>query len=354
MYVMRQRPITCESFGKVGGRPVFLFTLRNKRGMALKVTNFGATITELHAADRDGRFADVVLGFDTRDEYAIHRAYFGATVGRNANRIDRGRFVLGARVYRLDCNDPPHHLHGGARGWDKVVWDVESDATAPQASIVLRHRSHDGEQGYPGSVEASVRFTLSDDDVLGVSMAALCSELTLVNLARHDYWNLAGHAAGNVLQHELLLYADEFTPGAPVVPAGSVLPVVGTPFDFTSAKCIGRDIDRVGPVPAGYDHNFVVRGDPHRLRPVAQLRDPDSGRTLVLEANQPGVQLYTGNDLDGLIAGKGGATYGRRAGVCLETQCFPNAINVPAWRNQVVLVPGQAYEHEMLLRFSAS
>jgi aldose 1-epimerase len=344
--------IEYEPFGSLNGKSVYRCTLRNGRGMVARFTNFGATLTELHVVDRKGAYADVVLGFDSFKEYAATRQYFGATVGRNANRIDRGRFVLGEREYQLACNDPPHHLHGGRRGWDRVIWDVVRDDDAAGSAITFRHSSPDGEEGYPGAVRADVRFVLGAKDELVVRMTAQCSARTLLNLAHHSYWNLAGHPAGSVLDHELQLHADEYTPGSPIVPDGAVRPVVGTPFDFTCMKRLGRDIDRLGPESAGYDHNFVVRGDPGTLRQVARLRDPVSGRMLTLCANQPGMQLYSGNFLDGSIVGKGGAVYGHRSGVCLETQCCPNAINVPAWRSQVVLEPGMRYEHVMVYRFS--
>jgi aldose 1-epimerase len=344
----------CEPFGRLNGRLVCRYTLRNGRGIVARVTNLGAALTELHVGDRHGRMADVVLGFDSVEGYVETRRFFGATVGRNANRIDRGRFALGGRQYSLACNDPPHHLHGGACGWDKVIWDAVDGGGTAGTAITFRHASMDGEEGYPGAVHAQVRYALVRDDELVIRMSARCSAPTLVNMAHHSYWNLAGHCHGSALDHELLLHADEFTPGAPIVPDGRIHPVAGTPFDFTRMKRIGLEIDSVGPGPAGYDHNFVVRGRPGKLRSVARLRDPASGRTLTLSANQPGVHFYSGNMLDGSIVGKGGAVYGHRSGVCLETQCCPNAINVPAWRDQVVLEPGMGYEHAMVHRFSAS
>jgi aldose 1-epimerase len=292
-----------------------------------------------------------VLGFDSLKEYVATRQYFGATVGRSANRINRGRFVLDESEYQLACNDPPHHLHGGRHGWDQAIWDIVRGDTTGSA-IGFRHASPAGDEGYPGAVHAEVHYVLGAENELLVRMSARCAARTLLNLAHHSYWNLAGHPTGSVLDHELQLHADEYTPGSPIVPDGAVRPVAGTPFDFTRMKRLGRDIDRLGAESAGYDHNFVVRGDPDTLRPVATLRDLASGRTLTLSANQPGMQLYSGNFLDGSIVGKGGAVYGHRSGVCLETQCCPNAINVPAWRSQVVLEPGMRYEHVMVYRFS--
>jgi aldose 1-epimerase len=343
-------------FGNAHGTEVSLFVLENRQGSLLKVTNFGATVTELHVPDRTGKLADVVLGFDDVAGYAKGCPFFGATIGRVANRIGDSKFTLDGKVHQLAANDPPHHLHGGPLGWDKVVWSVDRERTTTHC-LALTYVSADGEEGYPGSVTARVDYRLTDDNALDVTMSATCSAPTLVNLAHHSYWNLAGHAAGqsaldSVLDHELVLQADEYTPGTPVVPDGRVVPVRGTPFDFTRSKRLGADIERVGPVPNGYDHNFVVRGEPNSFRAVAELYEPKSGRKLVLSANQPGVQLYSGNFLDG-TRGKGGVAYTQRTGVCLETQGFPNAVNVPAWAGQVVLRPGQQYEHRMLHQFSA-
>jgi aldose 1-epimerase len=343
---------TERPFGTVGSAPALAYTLKNAKGSLLEVTDFGATVTQLHLPDREGRFADVVLGFDDVAGYAAGCPFFGATIGRVANRIARGRFALGGKAYELKLNDPPHHLHGGPLGWDKVLWRLD-EAHSGDDCVSFVYRSPAGEEGYPGEVNARVRYRLSDDDEFEIWMRAECSETTLVNMAHHGYWNLAGHVAPSVLNHELMLHSDEYTPGDPVVPNGEVAAVSGTPFDFRRPKRLGADIDAVGPTPAGYDHNFVVRGEAHRFRPVLELFEPLSGRHLELWANQPGVQLYSGNFLDGSIRGKGSVAYGHRAAVCLETQGFPNAINVPAWQSQVVLAPGEPYEHRMLHRFSA-
>jgi aldose 1-epimerase len=212
--------------------------------------------------------------------------------------------------------------------------------------------SKDGEEGYPGTVTARTTYTLTNTNELRVEMHATTDKTTLVNMAHHSYWNLAGFAAGTITDHELTLHAAEYTPGDPMVPTGQLRKVAGTPFDFTTMKPLGKDLDKTGGKPVGYDHNYVVSGDPNALRPVARLKDPKSGRVLTLEADQPGVQLYTGNFLDGSLTGKG-AKYVQYAGVCLETQKFPNSINVPAWQSQVVLEPGQTYKHVMIHRFTA-
>ena len=213
--------------------------------------------------------------------------------------------------------------------------------------------SRDGEEGYPGTVTARTVYTLTDDNSLKIEMEATTDATTLVNMAHHSYWNLGGHDSGTILNHELTLDADQYTPGSPMVPLGGVAPVTGTPFDFTRAKPVGRDLQQAGGMPVGYDHNFVINGDPARFRQVARLKDPGTGRVMTLSADQPGVQFYTGNFLDGSLKGKGGAVYGQHAGLCLETQKFPNAINVPGWQDQVILRPGRTYRHLMVYAFAA-
>lgn len=344
-------PIERKPWGQSQGQQVDLFTLTNAQGLVLKVTNYGATVTELHVPDRTGKLADIVLGFDELAGYQKGGPYFGAIVGRVANRIRGAKFTLEGKPYQLAANNGPNHLHGGVRGFDKVVWSAEPRETEAGPALALTYISKDGEEGYPGTVTAHVTYTLTDRNELRVDMRATTSATTIVNLAHHGYWNLAGHDSGSVLEHELLLYADQYTPGDPQVPTGVIAPVAGTPFDFTQPKAVGRDLAATGGNPKGYDHNFVVRGEPYALRPVARVRDPKSGRVLTLEADQPGVQFYSSNFLDGKLTGKG-VSYAQHAGLCLETQRFPAAINVPAWAEQVILKPGQTYRHEMIHRFT--
>ncbi len=344
--------IASRPFGREGNTPVQLYTLTNKNGLIAKISNYGAIVTELHAPDRNGRLADVVLGFDNLDGYLAGHPYFGAIVGRVANRIRNAEFALEGSRYTLAPNDKPHHLHGGRKGWDKVVWTAKTADTADGPSVELTYISRDGEEGYPGTVTARTVYTLTNNNELKVEMEATTDRTTVVNMAHHSYWNLAGHGSGTVLDHVLTLHADRYTPGTPMVPDGRVLPVAKTPFDFTAGKRIGQDLQAAGGNPTGYDHNFVVNGEPNRLRAVARLEDPASGRVMTLSADQPGVQFYTGNFLDGSHKGKG-ATYVQYAGLCLETQKFPNAINVPAWQDQVILRPGRPYRHLMVHTFSA-
>ncbi len=327
-----------------------MFTLTNAHGLTAKITNYGAALASLEVPDRNGKLGDIVLGFDDLAGYERGTAFFGATVGRVANRIRNATFSLEGKQYRVAANDPPHHLHGGPIGFFKVVWDAKSVGTPNGPSLELTYVSKDGDEGYPGTLKAKTTYTLTDANELKVEMEAVTDRTTLVNLAHHSYWNLGGYAAGPITDHELTLYADAYTPGDPVVPTGAEQSVKGTPFDFTSAKPIGRDLQQAGGKPIGFDHNFVVNGDPNALRPVATVRDPKSGRVLTLEANQPGVQFYSGNFLNGTLHGKG-TSYAQYTGFCLETQKFPDAINVPAWRNQVILEPGRTYRHVMIHRF---
>jgi aldose 1-epimerase len=346
--------ITKSAFGTVDGKEVNLYVLTNAKGLFMKVTNYGAIVTEFHVPDRNGKFGDIVGGYDNLDGYVKKTPYFGATIGRVANRITNGRFQLEGKTYQLSTNDPPNHLHGGKKGWDKVVWDVAATNDTPQGPMIkLTYLSKDGEEGYPGNVTASVTYTLTNDNEFRVDMEATTDKTTIVNMAHHSYWNLGGYDSGSIAEEELTLHADKYTPGDPVVANGVIKPVKGTPFDFTTPKAIGKDMMAVviKGNPPGYDHNFVVNGEPHALRPVAKIKDPKSGRVMTLEGDQPGVMFYTGLFLDGTITGKG-HVYKQYEAFCIETQKFPNSINVPAWKNEVILKPGQKYKHLMIHRFS--
>jgi aldose 1-epimerase len=343
-------------WGKVDGKTVQLYTLTNKNGLVMKVSNYGTIITQLSVPDRNGKLGDIVLGYDTVDEYVKATPYFGATVGRIANRIKGSEFKLEGKTYKLAANNGPHNLHGGKKGWDKVVWDATTTETPDGPEIKLTYTSKDGEEGFPGTVHATVVYALNNKNELVVTMQATTDKTTIVNMAHHTYWNLAGHASGTIKDHELTIFADQYTPSAPVaggdpVPDGAVKPVKGTPYDFTTPKPIGKDLEAVGGKPIGYDDNWIVNGEPNKLRPNARVKDPKSGRVLTLESDQPGIQFYSGKFLDGSNKGKG-ATYKQYDGFCLETQKYPNAINVPAWKDQVILKPGQTYKHVMVHRFT--
>ena len=356
-------PITKVPFGDADGKSVDLYRLVNARGLSIKVMSYGAIITSVEIPDRDGKLADVVLGFDHLEGYLKGHPYFGATVGRVGNRIRNARFDLEGKTYNLAANDGPHHLHGGIKGWDKVVWAAEPNESPDGPALKLTHVSNDGDEGYPGTVAASVIYTLTNKNELRIEVQATTDKTTIVNMVHHTYWNLAGPktktdanqgaSLETILDHHLVLHADKYTPGDPMVPTGVEEPVAGTAFDFTAGKVIGQDLEAAGGHPIGYDHNFVVNGDPGQMREVARLTDPKSGRVMTVLADQPGVQFYSGNFLDGKVTGKGGITYAQYMGLCLETQTFPNAVNVPAWKAQVVLTPGQTYKHAMIHRFTA-
>jgi len=343
--------VVSASFGQLDGREVQRHTLTNAHGIVVELIDYGAAISKLMVPDREGHLADVVLGCADLECYRAQTSYLGAIVGRVANRIRNAAFDLDGKRYQLPANGGPHQLHGGPRGFDKVLWSSETTSTTSSATVRFRYVSPAGEGGYPGTLTATVSYTLDGDDALNVEMRATTDSTTLVNLAQHTYWNLGGEGSGNVLDHELTLESDAYTPGDPQIPDGRVLSVDGTAFDFTRPKALRADIAATGLTPAGFDHNFVVRGEPHAMRPVARLVEPRSGRVMTLEANQPGVQLYTGNHLRGAFAGKT-AAYAQYAGLCLETQAFPDAVNVPAWRGDVLLEPGAEYRHDMSIRFS--
>lgn len=347
--------ITVEPWGSVDGRDVSLYTLTNANGLAARITTYGATVVGMLVPDRDGTLGDVVLGFDTLDAYLGSPLYFGATVGRVGNRIAQASFELDGRTYTLAANHRPHHLHGGTRGWDKVVWSAEPIKASYGPRLHLEAESPDGDEGYPGSVRATATYTLTDDDKLAIVMTATTDRTTIVNMVHHSYFNLDVDPSSDIREHELQLFAQSWTPGMP--PDGGVIAVQSSPFDFTRPKAIGRDLAAAGSpgagAPAGYDSNWIVDGVPGELRQVARLRDPRSGRVMTLWANQPGVQFYSGVFLDGTSQGKG-RTHARYSGVCLESQAFPNAINVPAWRDQMILAPGETYRHETIYGFSTN
>jgi aldose 1-epimerase len=313
-----------------------VITLRNARGASATVIPFGATLVELRVPDREGRLGNVVLGLDDPAAYAEQSFFLGAICGRVANRIRNARFTLDGVTYHLPANDPPHHLHGGPRGWYRVTWEV---AASSGQSLTLVHRSPEGESGYPGTVVARATYTLTEDNALRIEMTATADQRTPINMTHHAYWNLAG--AGTVLDHLLTLFAQSYTPGDPVVPTGAVEPVAGTPLDYRSPTGLAPELD----------HNFVVAPARGALRTVARLHDPGSGRVMTVTSDQPGLQVYAGKFLDGSTAGRGVA-HVRHAGVCLETQAFPDAINVPEWRSQVLLHPGDTYRHTVVYAFS--
>ena len=345
-------------WGSVDGKPVQLWTLDSGSGLRMRVTNYGTIITELHAPDRTGKPVDVVLGRPTVQDYVERTQYFGCTAGRCANRIGKGQFAIDGKAFQVTCNNGPNCLHGGAKGFDKVVWEGKASLDQGMPKVVFTYTSKDGEEGFPGTVQATVTYTLTPLNQLLVDMSATTDAPTVVNMAHHSYWNLAGHASGTVLDHELQLMAGSYTPvDAALITTGEIKPVDGTPLDFRVAKPIGRDIGQLPATtddPGGFDHNWCVDGASGTMRPAALLRSPSTGISMLVSSNQPGIQFYSGNFLDG-IPGKDGATYRKHDGLCLETQAYPDSINKQGkagWPN-VVLRPGQRYDHRMVHRFSA-
>ncbi|KAI3454941.1 hypothetical protein Pfo_011604 [Paulownia fortunei] len=329
-----------------------LFELNNGT-MQVKVSNFGCTITSLFVPDKDGKLADVVLGFDTLEPYLKGAAsYFGCIVGRVANRIKDGKFSLNGVEHALPINKPPNSLHGGHKGFDKVIWEVAEYKQGDNPSITFKYHSHDGEEGYPGAVSFTATYTLTSKTTMRLDMEGVPeSKPTPISLAQHTYWNLAGHNSGSILDHTIQIWANHLTPvDQNTIPTGEIMPVKGTPFDFTTENKIGSRIQEVG---IGYDHNYVLDcGDEKSgLKHAAKLKDPTSSRTLNLWTNAPGMQFYTANYVNGIV-GKGGAVYEKHAAACLETQGFPNAINQPNFPS-VVVQPGEKYKHSMLFEFSA-
>ena len=335
-------------FGKLpDGTPVDLYTLTNRNGLVARISNYGTIITELHTPDRSGQKGDVVLGFDNLEQYLKGHPYFGCTVGRVANRIARGGFTLEGRTYTLAINNGPNHLHGGLKGFDKVVWHATPQAGA---SVRFEYSSPDGEEGYPGKLDVTVTMTLTDANELRIDYSAVTDKPTPVNLTNHSYFNLRG--AGEVLNHELMVAADRFTPtDATLIPTGELKPVRNTPWDFLEPHPIGSRISRLGTDEPGYDSNYVINGGGKSLVLAARVHEPDSGRVLEVLTTQPGVQLYTANYLDGSLTGKGGVVYRRHMAFCLETQHFPDSVNHPSFPS-TILRPGETYQQTTVHKFT--
>jgi len=322
-------------------------------GVEVSIINYGGAVVSLKTADKQGSVTDIVLGFETLEEYVRNPRYFGGLIGRHANRIGRGKFSLDGKQYQLTQNNGLNHLHGGFRGFDKRVWQVKNELSDSAAGLHLEYTSADGEESYPGTLRANVTYTLSDDQ-LEISYEAITDRDTIINLTNHSYFNLAG--GGDILEHELTLHADAFTPvSEDLIPTGEIRAVENTPMDFQRGKAIGKDLAAA----RGYDHNFVLRqpdssstanGSP---RPAARLHEPASGRVLEILTTQPGIQFYSGNFLDGSLSGKGGMVYHQYTGLCLEPQHFPDAPNHANFPS-TVLRPGEVYRHVSIYRFSCA
>ncbi|MDB6037545.1 MAG: mro, partial [Verrucomicrobiales bacterium] len=332
-----------SSFGKTAaGEVVDLFTLTNGRGLTVKITTFGGIVTELKTPDRNGMSGDIVLGFDNFEQYAKGHPFFGAIAGRYANRIAKGKFSLDGKEYHLPINNGPNSLHGGLKGFDKKIWKAEPLETAEGPLLRLSYFSADGEEGYPGNLNVMVTYTLTQKNELRIEYSATTDKATPINLTNHSYFNLAG--SGNVLDHELMMDADHYTPvDETLIPSGEIKSVKGTPLDFTKAKTIGRDISQTPDYIKGYDHNFVLNNGGKSLTFCARASDPKSGRIMEIYTTEPGVQLYTGNNLNGSITGINGVKYEKHAGFCLETQHYPDSPNHPNFPT-TILRPNEKFQ----------
>lgn len=348
-----------EPFGESDGQSVERHTLTNANGVEIAILTYGGIIQSITVPDRDGTMGNIALGFDNLDDYMSMSPYFGAIVGRYANRIAKGQFTLDGKTYELAINNDPNTLHGGEKGFDKRVWTASEATSDDGQSITLSYTSPDGEEGYPGTLEVSVTYTLTDANELRIDYSATTDALTVLNLSNHSYFNLAGEGSGTIYDHELQLNASAFTPvDETLIPTGEIADVAGTPFDFTTAKPIGQDIRDASSeqilIGRGYDHNFVLdrpEGDMESLVPVGKVMDPASGRVMEIATTQPGVQLYTGNFLDGSFAGTSGKVYRQGDAFCLETQHFPDSPNQPDFPS-TELAPGEEFTSTTVYTFS--
>lgn len=349
--------VTRALFGATrDGAVVDVFTLTNANGLEMRAMTYGGIILSLRVPDRDGRLDDIVLGYDDLEGYLTDSPYFGAIVGRYGNRIANGRFTLDGETHQLETNDGPNHLHGGLRGFDKVVWDAEPLENDDGVGVIFTHTSPDGDQGYPGNLAVRVTYTLTDRNELVVDYFATTDRATPVNLTQHTYFNLAGGGRRDVLEHELTINAHHFTPvGATLIPTGVIVPVEGTPFDFRTSTPIGARIDQGDEQlmnGGGYDHNFVLDRQGPGLVHAARVTEPTTGRVLDVYTTEPGLQFYSGNFLDGSIKGKSSRAYRHRYGFCLETQHFPDSPNQPDFPS-TILRPGGEYRSRTVFAFGS-
>ncbi|HEX8474497.1 MAG TPA: aldose epimerase family protein [Pyrinomonadaceae bacterium] len=354
----RKAAFKVQRFGNVDGKAVSLYTLTNRNGVEARITNYGGIILSLRIPDRAGRLDDVVLGYDGVGDYVSgNPKYMGAIIGRFGNRIARGRFTLNGVEYKLVTNSGENHLHGGVKGFDKALWDARAlKARGSGVALELSYLSRDGEEHYPGNLRARVVYTLTDRDELKIDYSATTDKDTVINLTHHSYFNLAGQGNGDILNHQLTINATRFTPvDANLIPTGELRSVKGTPLDFTEPTAIGARInngDEQLKLGNGYDHNFVLDGRAGTLRRVAEVSEPTTGRVMEVWTTEPGMQLYTGNYLDDVKAGKGGKTYKARDGFCLETQHFPDSPNRQSFPT-TILRKGSIYRSTTVYKFSA-
>ena len=350
-----QATVTKESFGKTAdGANVDIYTLKNTHGVEAKITNYGGILVSLKVPDKNGKFDDVVLGFNDLDSYLKGHPYFGALIGRYGNRIAKGRFSLNGTEYKLAVNNGENHLHGGIKGFDKVVWTGQESKTKAGPAVTLTYLSKDGEEGYPGNLNVTVVYTLTNNDELKIDYSATTDKDTVLNLTHHSYFNLAGEGNGDILNHRVTINANRFLPtDAGSIPTGELRPVVKTPFDFLKAHAIGERINadeeqiKLG---NGYDHNWIINGRMGVMRLAATASDPSSGRTMQVWTTEPGVQFYTGNFLDGTLTGKSGKIYQRRYGFCFETQHYPDSPNHAAFPT-TTLKKGATFRSSTVYKF---
>jgi aldose 1-epimerase len=338
-----------SDFGKAKeGQAVYLYTLSNANGMTVKITNYGGIVTSLIVPDKNCQLDDVVLGFDSLDQYLEGHPYFGALVGRYGNRIAKGKFTLNGTGYKLATNNGENHLHGGIKGFDKVVWNTEIVKKENEVGVKLSYLSKDGEEDYPGNLSVVVIYTLTKNNELKINYEAETDKPTPINLTHHSYFNLKGAGNGDILGHLMTFAADRFTPvDEGLIPTGEIKSVKDTPMDFTVPKAIGERIDQVK---GGYDHNYVLNDWDGSLRWAAKVVEPISGRVMEVWTTEPGLQFYSGNFLDGTITGKNGKVYQKHYGFCLETQHFPDSPNKPEFPS-TILEPGEKYTHTTIYRF---
>jgi aldose 1-epimerase len=342
-------PMTGKTmYGMIGTDSVFQYTLTNKSGMVVKILNYGGTVTDIITPDKNGKMGDVILGYESLDGYRqTGNPYFGCLVGRYGNRIANAKFTLDGKEYTLAANNGTNTLHGGLKGFDKVIWNVK---LSTDSSILLSYLSKDGEEGYPGNLSVDVMYSLGTDNALKIDYAAVTDKPTPLNLTNHCYFNLSAGADSTILDHELMLKADKYTPvDETLIPTGKIDDVKGTPMDFTSAKKIGKDL---ASVKGGYDHNWVLNRSGNDLELIASVYHAGSGRYMEVYTTQPGIQFYTGNFLDGTLKNtRGGVKYVQHAALCLETQHFPDSPNQPTFPN-TILKPGETYHQTTVYKFS--
>jgi aldose 1-epimerase len=346
--------ISQEPFGTTpDGAPVDIYTLRNSNGVEARISNYGGTVVSLKVPDRDGQFGDVVLGYDNLDDYIKDSPYFGCLIGRYGNRIANGKFSLDGQIYTLAVNNGPNSLHGGLKGFDKVVWSARPVTSKLGPALELSYLSKDGEEGYPGNLRVKAVYTLTEDNGLRLDYTATTDRATVINLTQHSYFNLAGK--GDILGHVVMMPAARFTPvDSTLIPTGELRPVSGTPFDFNRPTAIGERInqeDEQLKFGGGYDHNWVFNKQAGDLSLLARVAEPTTGRVLEVLSTEPGLQFYSGNFLDGTLTGKGGWVYQFRDGFCMEPQHFPDSPNQPDFPS-TVLRPGQTYKNTIIYRFS--